>query len=284
MVPIRRLIALSVVLGLAFASAQSADNRIISLAGDVTEIIFALGEQDQLVAVDATSVYPAAANELDNVGFAGRLSAEALIAFQPTLVIATSAAQPAAVFDQLRAAGVEVVFVAEELSTDTPVENIRTVAALVGAEERGEALAAEVKAKIDEAVARGNALMWKPRVLFMYLGSATMQFAAGADTSSNVMIEAAGGIDAGKEVGFVGNTPFTTEALVTSAPDVLIVTDRGIRVMGDVDGVLAIPGVSETPAGQNGNVIVFEDLYFLGLGPRTGDALLELVDRLQELQ
>lgn len=284
MVTILRAVALTAVLGLAFATAQSADQRIISLAGDVTEIIFALGEQDQLVAVDATSVYPAAANDLENIGFAGRMSAEALIAFEPTLVIATSAAQPAAVFDQLRAAGVDVVFVAEDLSISTPVENIRTVAALVGAEAQGEALAAEVQAKIDEAVARGSALDPKPRVLFLYLGSATMQFAAGADTSSNVMIEAAGGIDAGEEVGFVGNTPFTTEALVTSAPDVLIVTDRGIRVMGDVDGVLAIPGVSETPAGQNGNVIVFEDLYFLGLGPRTGDALLELVDRLQELQ
>ncbi len=280
---LRRLLLVAV-LCLTYASAQSADNRIISLAGDVTEIIFALGQEDQLVAVDATSVFPAAAGSLDNVGFAGRLSAEALMAFEPTLVIATSAAQPAAVFDQLRAAGVEVVFVAEDLSITTPVENIRTVAALVGAVEQGEVLAAEVQAKIDEAVARGAALAQKPRVLFLYLGSATMQFAAGADTSSNVMIEAAGGIDAGKEVGFVGNTPFTTEALVTSAPEVLIVTDRGIRVLGSVEGVLAIPGVSETPAGQNGNVLVFEDLYFLGLGPRTGDALLELVDRLLELQ
>ena len=279
-----RTLLLTVALGLAFASAQGNDNRIISLSGDVTEIIFALGEQDQLVAVDATSNYPAAANELDNVGFAGRLSAEALIAFQPTLVIATSAAQPATVFDQLRAAGVEVVFVAEDLSITTPVENIRTVAALLGAAEQGEALASEVQGKIDEAVARGQSLASQPRVLFMYLGSATMQFAAGADTSSNVMIEAAGAIDAGKEVGFVGNTPFTTEALITSAPDVLVVTDRGINVMGSVEGVLAIPGVSETPAGQSGNVIVFEDLYFLGLGPRTGDALLDLVDRLIALQ
>lgn len=279
-----RALVLTVVLGLAFAFAQGDDNRIISLSGDVTEIIFALGEQDQLVAVDATSNFPAAAGDLDNVGFAGRLSAEALIAFQPTLVIATSAAQPATVFDQLRAAGVEVVFVAEDLSITTPVENIRTVAALLGAEERGEALASELQAKLDEAVALGQTLATQPRVMFMYLGSTTMQFAGGDETASNVMIEAAGGIDAGKEVGFVGNVPFTTEALVAAAPDVLIVTDRGINVMGSVEGVLAIPGVSETPAGQNGNVIVFEDLYFLGLGPRTGDALLELVNRLLELQ
>ncbi len=263
---------------------QAAAQRIISLAGEVTEIIFALGAEDQLVAVDATSNYPAAAAELPNVGFYGRLSAEALMAFEPTLIIANNQAGPAETLEQLEAAGVQVVHVGSEVSLETPVENIRLVAELVGAQEQGEQLVAELTAKLEAASARGAELNPTPRVLFLYLGSTTMQFAGGANTASNVMIEAAGGIDVGAEIGFVGNVPFTPEAIVAAAPDVIIVTDRGINVMGSTDAVLEIPGVSDTPAAAAGNVIVFEDLYFLGLGLRSGDALTELVDYLYSLQ
>ncbi len=263
---------------------QASAQRIISLAGEVTEIVYALGAEDLLVAVDATSNYPAAANELPNVGYYGRLSAEALMAHEPTLVIASNQAGPPEVLAQLEAAGVEVVYIGSDLSLDTPVENIRLVADLVGQPENGEALAAELQGKLEAAKARGAELDPAPRVLFLYLGSTTMQFAGGDETASNVMIEAAGGVDVGKEVGFVGNVPFTPEAIVAAAPEVIIVTERGMNVMGSVEAVLEIPGIAQTPAAQNGNVIVFEDLYFLGLGLRSGDSLTELVDYLHSLQ
>lgn len=263
---------------------QAFAQRIVSLAGEITEIIYALGAEDLLVAVDATSNYPAAANELPNVGYYGRLSAEALLAFEPTLIIANNQAAPVEVLDQLAATGVQVVHIGSDLSLNTPVDNIRLIAELVGAPEQGEVLANELTAKLEAASARGAELNPAPRVLFLYLGAASMQFAGGDNTASNVMIEAAGGIDVGKEIGFVGNVPFTPEAIAAAAPDVIIVTDRGIAVMGSTDAVLQIPGVAESPAAANGNVIVFEDLYFLGLGLRSGDALTELVDYLHSLQ
>lgn len=263
-----------------FASAQ----RVLSLAGDATEIVFALGAEDKLVAVDATSNYPAAAAELPNVGYPGRLSAEALMAFEPTHVIANDQAGPAEVLDQLAAAGVEIVRLGSALSLDTPVDNVRLISGLLGEEERGEALVAEYTASLTAAKERAAELASQPRVVFLYLGSRTMQFAGGAETSSNVMIEAAGGINVGAELGFVGNVPYTPEAIVTGAPEVIIVTERGINVVGSVDAVRELPGVSETPAARAGNVIVFEDGYFLNLGLRTGDALMELVEYLHSLQ
>jgi iron complex transport system substrate-binding protein len=285
LITILRALLTTLMFAVVLAVPQAADaKRIVALNGDITEIIFALGAEDQLVAVDATSVYPEAAQELPNVGYQGRLSAEGIMAFEPTHVIANSGARPLEVLDQLAAAGVEVVFTADHDSLDTPVQNIRLIAELIGAEELGEELALEVEKKITAAAQRGSELASSPRILFLYLGSTQMQFAGGAETSSNVMIEAAGGIDAGAEIGFVGNVPFTPEALVTAQPDVLIVTDRGINVVGGVEGVLAIPGIAQTPAGINGKVIVFEDLYFLGMGPRSGDALMELVDQLHDLQ
>ncbi|MBX3140303.1 MAG: ABC transporter substrate-binding protein [Trueperaceae bacterium] len=279
-----RSLALSIfAFALAFAS-QAAAERIISLAGEVTEIVYALDAQDQLVAVDATSVYPAAANDLPNVGYYGRLSAEALMAFEPTLVIANNQAGPPEVLAQLEAAGVRVVHVGDEPSLETPAANVRLVAELVGAQAKGEEVAEAMSAKLAAAAARGAELDPKPRVLFLYLGARSMQFAGGTNTASNVLIEVAGAIDVGAELGFSGYAPFTPEAIAAAAPDALIVTDRGIAALGSEDAVFEIPGISDTPAAAGKHLKVFEDLYFLGLGLRTGDALTELVDYLYSLQ
>lgn len=283
MINIRKLLTAALFATLALGSGAFAQNRIIALNGDITEFIYALGAEDQLVAVDATSNYPPEVNEIPNVGYAGQLSAEVLLMHEPTIIIANDLAQPSEVLDQLAASGVEVIMTSSEVSLETPFENLRQVAAIVGKEERGEELAAELRRKIDEAAAAGEALSYRPRVMFLYLGSTQMQFAGGADVPSNPMITGAGAIDAGAETGFVGYQPFTPEALVTAAPDVLLITDRGMRVMGSIEAVLEIPGVMQTPAGLNGNVLVFEDNYLLSLGLRTGDALLDLVEALEQL-
>lgn len=283
MITIRKFFTVALLALVAFGGQALAQNRIIALNGDITEFIYALGAEDQLVAVDATSNYPAEVSEVANIGYAGRLSAEALLAYEPTIIIANDLAQPAEVLEQVAAAGVEIIMTSSELSLETPFVNLRQVAEIVGKEKRGEELAVELQAKIDEAAAAGEALSFVPRVMFLYLGSSQMQFAGGVDVPSHTMITAAGAIDAGAEAGFVGYQPFTPEALVTAAPDVLLITDRGVNVIGSLDGVLAIPGVMQTPAGLAGNIIVFEDNYLLSLGLRTGDALLDLVRELENL-
>lgn len=259
-------------------------HRIVSLNGDITEILFSLGYGDQIVAVDASSNYPEEANDKPNVGYQGRLSLEGILSFEPTIVIANPDAGPPQVIEQLQSVGVEVMILSSENTLATPVENIRAVAAVIGAEEAGEALASQVEEKIEAAQQKGSELATKPNVIFLYLGSAQMQFAGGANTSSNVMIEGAGGIDAGAAAGFVGNQVFTPESIISAQPDILIVTERGLATVGSVDKILEIPGVAQTPAAQNRKVIVFEDLYFLGMGPRSGDALMELANAFHSMQ
>ena len=67
-------------------------------------------------------------------------------------------------------------------------------------------------------------------------------------------------------------------AIVAAAPDILLVTTTGLESVGGVDGLLAIPGIDQTPAAANRQVVAFEDQYLYGLGPRTGHLVGELVD------
>lgn len=281
------LVVLVVLLLLAVPTHAAGEERIVSLWGDMTEIMFGIGYGDRIVAVDATSNYPPEVESLPKLGFPGNFlgSAEAILAYEPTKVIAGSNARPVEVLDQLRAAGVEVVIVESGNTLESPIGTIRSVASLFGEEEQGERFVAEVQRKIDEAKARGEQLTTKPRVLFVLFSSERMQFVGGRGSEADAKITAAGGINAAAEAGFVGMMPYTVEGVVATQPDVIIVTKRGVEdVVGSMEGILEWPGIAATPAGQANNILVFEDLYFMGMGPRTGDSLLDLVEAFEQLQ
>lgn len=85
-------IALAALMGLpALAEGPQAHpdaRRILAVGGTVTEIIYAMGEQDRLIARDSSSVYPAAALELPDVGYMRRLSAENVLSLRHELILA----------------------------------------------------------------------------------------------------------------------------------------------------------------------------------------------------
>ncbi|MFO7700331.1 MAG: hemin ABC transporter substrate-binding protein, partial [Acidimicrobiia bacterium] len=93
---------------------------------------------------------------------------------------------------------------------------------------------------------------------------------------TNAMIEGAGAIDAGAELG-TGPITVTPEALIAAAPDVIVLPESGIESLGGFDALLEIPGVAETPAGRNRAFLAYEEAYFFNLGPRAGQALAEFV-------
>ena len=51
----------------------------------------------------------------------------------------------------------------------------------------------------------------------------------------------------------------------------------GVGALGGVEAIAALPGVAETPAGQSGSILVYDDGLFLNFGPRTGQALRQLI-------
>ncbi len=257
--------------------------RLISLFGDITEIVYALGVQDYLVARDTSSIYPREVEELPNLGFAGGLNAEAILAFEPTIVIGTPMAGPPGVLEQLEQAGVEVLIVDDFNSLDAPQIKIRMVGEALGIPQRAAALALDVGRRM-EAVTAAAVTDDPLRVLLVYIRRGGLQLVSGEGNKSQVIIEAAGAIDAATEAGIVGWQPLTPEALVASDPDVYLVMDRGLAVVDGIEGLLEIPGMAETKAGQNRHIISMPDLYLLGFGPRLPEAIADLAAFLQEIR
>jgi len=248
-------------------------SRIIPLNGNIAETIFALGLGGNVVATDVSALYPEEALALPKIGYQRELSAEGILAMEPTVVIGDEGAGPPEVIDQLRTAGVTVVILPVDETVTGPPALIRAVGQALGVPEAGDELATSVEttlAEVEEMVATVES---QPRVAFLYIRGQGTQLLAGTGTSADTVIAAAGGVNAGAESDAGGYFPITPEALVEAAPEVLLVMQAGLASVGGVEGLLAIPGIAQTPAGENANFVAFEDLYLLGFGPRFGDTV-----------
>jgi iron complex transport system substrate-binding protein len=253
--------------------------RVVSVGGSLTEIVYALGAEKQLVAVDTTSLYPEAALRLPKVGYARQLSSEGVLALRPTLIIATNEAGPPNALEQIRAAGVKIESTSAEHSFDELRNKVKIVATALGQVEAGRALDAKLAGDMAEVTHWIASQPSRPRVLFILSHSGAAQV-SGEGTAADAMIKLAGGVNAIS--GFRGYKPLTAEAAIGANPDVILATTQGIGAVGGVDKLLAQPGLGLTTAGKARRVIDMEALYLLGFGPRLPQAVRDLAARIRE--
>jgi iron complex transport system substrate-binding protein len=259
--------------------AQSADtSRIVTLGGAVTEIVYALGAGDQIVGVDASSVYPAAATEKPDVGYFREVPAEGVLSLDPSLILALEGTGPPAVLDQFRGAGVRTVLVPDEPSVKGTKRKIRKLGGLLGREAAADSLIQGMERDLEAARTLRREVTTAPRVLFIYARGTGSMSVAGRGSSAEAMIELAGAENA--IAGFKGYKPMAAEAVVSAEPDVILMLERGLESIGGVDGLLEQPGIELTPAGKNRRIVAMDDLLLLGFGPRLGTAVTRLTKKL----
>ena len=269
-----RLLALAALLPLLSPSAAAQDcgtERVAVLGGSITEIVYALGCASTLAAVDLSSIYPAEARGLPQMGYFRQVSAEGVLSMNPTLVLALEGAGPPTALQQIEAAGVQVTPVAAPPTLEGARAKIETVAAAIGAEAAGTQLLAQWDADLTAVQARIAQATNAPRVVFIYARGGGTLNVSGTGTTGDAMIALAGATNA--ITAYEGFRPLTAEALVAAAPDVILVLDRGLQTMGGRAGLMRLPGVALTPAGREGRIVSMEDSLFLNFGPRLGEAL-----------
>ena len=250
--------------------------RIVSLDGVTTEILFALGVGEKVVGRDDSSYYPPEAQRLPSVGYQFRLSAEGILSLKPTLVIGREDVRPKEVVEQLERAGVAVVLVPATPSVEGAKAKIRTVAQAVGRVEQGEALvrALERDLLLLKAFQAQHAPKGRLKALFLYLRSPGTTYVCG-EGSTPVGVMALAGLDNAAQ-GIRECKPMTAESVVAARPEVIVVFKKGLESVGGLEGLLKLPGVAQTPAGEKRKVVTMDDLYLGSFGPRAGRAALDL--------
>jgi len=264
------------VIALLFAGASHATDRperVVALGGAVTEIVYALGAGDRLVARDATSTWPAEAENLPNVGYVRALSPEGVLSVDPDLILAIEGSGPVEAVDVLQGAGVPFVTVPEGYDAAAIRAKIEAVAGALGMPEAGAALANEVEVELDRAVTDARREE-PPRVLFVLSMQGGRIMAAGGDTSAEAIIALAGGVNAME--GFEGYQQLSDEAVLLSRPDVILMMDRSGDHAADDGQIRAHPALGATPAAESGAIVRLPGLLMLGFGPRTPQAVRAL--------
>ena len=248
-------------------SRSSTPRRVVALAPNLTEIVFAVGAGESLVAVSEFSDYPPAARTLPRVGGLD-VSAERVASLAPDLVLATPEGNGKGTVAALAAAGVPVLAVPGD-SLDAVLAGITSVGERLGRADRARALVGELvkrRARVRETTAHGP----HPRALVLIWPDPPQ--AAGAGTFlDDVLTEAGGKNLAGDRPGW---PILSTEWLATQPIDDLVIPDsdatRGAYTRAFSTGPLS------RGAAARAHVVRVEESVLTRPGPRVFDALERL--------
>ena len=264
-------------------------SRILALdvSGTIAATVFGLGLGPNVIGRDASTGF-AGTETLPVVTAAGHtLSAEAILALGPTVILTDTTIGPNEVRQQLRDAGIPVVMISSDRRIDTAGALVTEVAGALGVVPRGEALAARLGGEVEAARAEVAAIAPaeasdRVRVVFLYArGNANVYYIFGADSGADSLIDAIGATDVATEIGWTGMKPMSAEALVAAQPDALIMMTDGLASVGGVDGLLErIPALAQTPAGKNKRVIDMADDEVFSFGPRSAQIVRALAKAL----
>lgn len=247
--------------------------RIVSVGGAVTETLYALGLDAEIVGVDTTSLFPESALKTKpNVGYARSLSAEGILSLKPSAVLAIDYSGPPGALGQVQGAGVAVALIAEDPSAAGVSAKVEAIGALVGKEEQAGRLAADIRARF-AALERDRATIKTPvKAIFILAFRDGRAMVAGRGTAADGMLRLAGAVNAA--AGIEGYKAMTDEAVIAAAPDAVVLMQTGNATIEDV---AASPAFSVTPAGRNRAIHAFDGNYLLGFGPRAPDAAQALM-------
>ena len=236
-------------------------NRVVTLAPNLTEIVFAAGAGDKLVGVTTADDYPPAVDSLARFS-ALPIDFEAIAALNPDLVLATdqiNSARDADTFDEL---GMPLYFFSFT-TVDDILSAIRTTGELLGSPEAAGAASDSLDAALDALRTRTQSVADRPRVLFL-IGDDTL-YAFGQNSYVHTLIEIAGGQSITDSMATKAPT-LSEEFVLTQKPDVII---GAFGSDYDPDRLLELhPTWDIVPAIQNDRVYSLNPDIVVRPGPR----------------
>ena len=252
-------------------------SRIAVAGGAITEILYFLGEESRIVAVDITSNFPEAATSLPSIGYVRNLSAEGTLSLNPTLVLGEDDMGPQEILDQLKATSIEVVRIPESHSSDGIIEKVYCVGTIIGLDKKKLDLVVAPmrrKAQVLVSAMRDDA----PKVALLLSIRDGVPTAAGIGTSGHGVLEMSGAKNVFDV--FSGWKPISLESMATSNPEFIVIPERGMQMAGGMDAVFDHPAVKVTEAGQKGNILSVDGMSLLGFGPRTLDTAVTIAQEI----
>jgi iron complex transport system substrate-binding protein len=242
--------------------------RFISLAPNLTEIVYAIGAGDGLVGRTTYCNYPAEAQKVEEVGDTLKPSIERIIALRPQVVFVSTASQLEAFTSELEAHHI-AVYVTDSHDLEGVFRSIERMADLLKRRPEADELLQQLRARVAAVEAKVKS---RPPVRVFYQVSDEPLYTIGHDAFITDLIRRAGGISVTADV--PGAWPkYSAESALAAKPEAIVLPTGGS--MGNANSNVA-SALKRSPAVVNGRVYKINDDHLSRPGPRSVDGLEEL--------
>jgi iron complex transport system substrate-binding protein len=239
--------------------------RVISLAPNLTEIVFAVGGGDRLVGRTSYCDYPPEAKAVAEIGDTLHPSLERIIALKPQVVLISTSSQLEVFTQQLQNQNI-AVFVTDPHDLEGVFRSIQQVGEMLGQKEQSDVLVTKLR---ERTSAVEQAVKGKQPVSVFYQVSAEPLYTAGHDAFVTDLMRRAGAVSVTANV--PGAWPkYSNESALAARPDAIILPTGGS--MGSANSAVT-EALRQSPAALQGRVYKINDDYLTRPGPRAIDGL-----------
>ena len=255
-------------------------SKIVVAGGSITEILFLLEKQKQIVALDVTSNYPNETKNYPSIGYVRNLSTEGVMSMSPELILAEDDIGPPSVVNQIKSLGIDFRIIEEEASSDGVIKKIRCVSKIVDKEKEAEKIInnqfkPQIK-KLEKNRKKIESKKIKGMLVLSMRG--TSPIIAGGNTSGDSYMDMVGLENIFKDVD--GWKSITIESIIELNPDYVIFPNKEMHKSSDVNNLKENPFFKNTKAGKNNNFIYDDGMAVLGFGPRTISSALNTTKKI----
>lgn len=248
---------------------EAQPERIVSLSPSTTEILFAIGAGEQVVAVDEFSTFPENAPVTDLSGYDPNI--EAVVGYEPDLVLAANDMNE--LVASLEALDIPVMINGAPSDVEGGYDVVAALGQATGQVDAAAGVVSGMRSAMDEAFAAAP----EDTQLRIYHELDDTYFSASSNSFIGSVYEQMGAVNIADEADTdgTGYPQLTEEAIIAADPQLIVITDQ---VNYTVEDVLARPGWSEVSAVKNGNVIAVD----ADIASRWGPRLPQLVQLIAE--
>lgn len=263
---------------------QNNKERIVLISKQYSELIFALGAQQDIVAVDISSVYPPEVKKLPTVGYHRALSLEGILSAKPTIIITEGwkTLGPEHIVQQLKDLKIPIKFFATKaVDIDSTKALIKEMGTYFHKEQKADSLCTKLDADMKIALENAKQYTDTPKVLVIHFGRASnVYLVITKKGAAGKMIEWAGGTMAVTDTS--GMKQLSAEVVSKYDPDVVLLTDFGYDRLATNEKIKELPGISVTKAAKTNRIYRIEENDLTYLGPRTGENIIKLQKLIHE--
>jgi iron complex transport system substrate-binding protein len=253
--------------------------RIVSLAPNITEILFAMDMSNKIVGVTSFCDYPDEARRKTKVGGMSNPSLEAVVSLKPDIVVMTTDGNPKEFEERLHSLGIKTyVFRARKLSELS--DGIREMGAALGVKQKADVLAAKIESAMNEFTVIHHPLPTthhrsQKKVLFIIWPEPLIVAGPGTEIDDAITLLGGNNIASKARTSY---PIYSLEEIIRQSPDIIFI-GKGHKDMKEMsEGLLR--KIASVPAVKNGHVFFLSDSLYR-LGPRVISGIREMASYLK---